>query len=37
MISNTDAEISFDRVGDLYRIRIAEERFEISEAVVNGD
>lgn len=34
--SNRDAELSFDKVGDLYRIRIGDERYEIPEAVVNG-
>jgi len=34
--SNTNGELSFDKLDDLYRIRIGEERYEIPEAVVYG-
>jgi hypothetical protein len=34
--SNTADELSFDKIGDLYRIRVGAERYEIPEAVVYG-
>jgi hypothetical protein len=34
--SNKDAAISFHKVGDLYRVSLGDERYEIPEAVVNG-
>jgi len=34
--TNTDAELTFDKIADLYRIAIGEERYDIPEAVVYG-